>query len=585
MPAPAAASRLSAGLPAIGLVLLLVLAPATGAVPLEELPDRDPSVGSASSPLEAVPAPVERLATGSGDRWEQGLALVHDVREAQRQMADDRARPDSPVDQPASLEQAVRELVAAYGAELTPGEEQKLEAAMQWPADLRDPLARLIHAHARSQQAVSEAPEPPALASPQTRGLERPKAVQADVDRALDTLASLASARIAFLEAAQDLDAALQSDPAAPAEPAAPRWLPLYLPPFLAIRLNERDTIYTEDIALVVDVGGNDVYNNNAGGSSLAGGSAWDASEETCDLIALRAAGSLVDLAGDDRYGDPQEPRGCGVNGGGWIGAGLLVDARGFDRYRGAAGGVNGGGALGGVGLLLDLGGSDWYNATDGGTNGGAGLAGVGALIDRDGSEIYNASDVGTNGGGEAGLGALVDASGAPRTASAVGNFSRLGHDLYRAGDHATNGGTEAGVGLLVDDLGDDTYLAGREGTNGGANFGGRSLLVDAQGSDRYEAGSRGTNGGGDWQGSGGLVDAVGHDEYIAGTRGTNGAAGWDEGCPFLCSLPTEPTGLLLDGAGNDRYQTPWWNTYDQTKWPYGGKTGARIDVPLPWVR
>jgi len=90
--------------------------------------------------------------------------------------------------------------------------------------------------------------------------------------------------------------------------------------PALALDLAGQDSTYPTDCALIVDLGGNDHYRNNAGGTAggvLAGGF---------------AAAAVVDLAGDDTYGDPTRER-LGVIGGGNTGVGLVVDDGGNDTY------------------------------------------------------------------------------------------------------------------------------------------------------------------------------------------------------------------------------------------------------------
>lgn len=67
---------------------------------------------------------------------------------------------------------------------------------------------------------------------------------------------------------------------------------------------------YAVDCPLIVDVGGNDTYTNNAGG--VNGGAA-----------------AVIDLGGDDRYAGN---RASGANGGGSAGAGFLFDAEATTR-------------------------------------------------------------------------------------------------------------------------------------------------------------------------------------------------------------------------------------------------------------
>jgi hypothetical protein len=85
-----------------------------------------------------------------------------------------------------------------------------------------------------------------------------------------------------------------------------------------------------------------------------------------------------------------------GVNGGSYVGAGLLVDLNGDDDYDGTVGqlgGVNGGGfEVQGTGMLFDYGGNDHYTGwvgTSGGINGGS-FFGFGMLVNRGGDDVYD---------------------------------------------------------------------------------------------------------------------------------------------------------------------------------------------------
>lgn len=255
--------------------------------------------------------------------------------------------------------------------------------------------------------------------------------------------------------------------------------------PVVSIDLTETNNHYQQDYALVVDAGGHDTYDNNAGGSSI-------------DDTTTRAA-ALVDFDGNDEYN--------GSNGGGDVGVGFLFDADGNDAYVAGDIGTNGGGSLG-VGFLLDAGGNDAYTAGDGGTNGGGDL-GVGFLLDTGGNDNYEADIHGTNGGGFFGSGFLVDTGG---------------NDIYTTGGGGANGGGFFGTGFLLDSGGNDVFNATNSvattnplesenmGTNGGGALG-VGFLLNAGGNDVYTATCCGANGGG-FLGVGLLADGEGADFY-----------------------------------------------------------------------
>jgi hypothetical protein len=281
-----------------------------------------------------------------------------------------------------------------------------------------------------------------------------------------------AAARVDPLQVAPQRLALL--DAALALRSVTPHLVPLKLqaPPALALDLAGTADVYVADFALLLDVGGDDLYLNNAGGNGPGGG---------CTIGFQRPASAAVDLAGNDRY---TSGRRCGVNGGGWIGAGFLLDAAGHDLYGAAGIGANGG-AFVGSGFLVDLAGHDAYAGDAVGVNGGGTTGGSGTLLDLGGNDHYTGGAVGVNGGGS----------------------------------------TE-GRGLLLDAGGDDTYVATQIGVNGGGWLGGQGALVDASGDDYYTAGVLATNGSGGGleygaPGAGLLLDGGGRDNYVDETGGT----------------------------------------------------------------
>ncbi len=338
---------------------------------------------------------------------------------------------------------------------------------------------------------------------------------------------------------------------------------PILMPPVFAYDPIGEDSRYYDDYLLIIDVGGNDLYFNNAGGSGMrpVDNVYWNIDpcvigEPMKNRIGFEGAAALIDLGGDDRYG---MYRACGVNGGGNAGAGFLFDQAGRDRYRvgesnhcqmfhlsgsqyGSCG-VNGGGYRGGIGFLMDYG-SDWeiYEGTNGGVNGGGYVGGMGFLFDMGGHDKYWATSAGVNGGGHAGgFGFLFEASGS---------------DYYEGTFAGVNGGGDGGIGNLIDLWGQDVYIGTHQGVNGGAKAAfatvfrplgfrnadflpGRGLLYDVYGHDIYQAERSGVNGGGDVRlgGLGLLLDENGRDTYFD----YEGGAGIDT------TLVPKGTGAQLD--------------------------------------
>lgn len=142
---------------------------------------------------------------------------------------------------------------------------------------------------------------------------------------------------------------------------------------------------YTTDLGLLVDLGGDDLYRNSAGGAFPLGN--------------LLAASVNIDVAGNDRYEavSPMASGAASVQGGSNYGIGVLVDQAGNDSYSvttvcnacltGVTAAGQGFTALG-VGLMADLAGDDSYllDAVGGrgATASGQGYGGLGLAVALD---------------------------------------------------------------------------------------------------------------------------------------------------------------------------------------------------------
>lgn len=395
----------------------------------------------------------------------------------------------------------------------------------------------------------------------------------------LDGLGPVLEARHRLLERTLHLEADLEAHPDPPG-------LEVRLPPVLALDLTPGNDTYTDPYALQLDVGGDDVYRNNAGGSRLHPVEC----DEFVGVDALLQAGGaafLADFAGDDTYGNTSDPQRCGVNGGAYHGSGALVDLGGSDKY--VAGNFANGAASTGTGLVLDVAGDDDFLGRAV-TNGYANLGAVGALVDLAGDDTYR--DGGNGGGNLGGSGHLIDLMGSDTyqgISAANGGaffggegflFDGAGDDVYDVeGGLGSNGGAFGAlvrtVGFLFDGAGEDLYVGpeAEDGVNGGADgLQALGTLVDVGGDDRYEAAGRGANGGADAGGSGLLVDGAGDDVYRAGFRGSNGGT-WQQGGGSV-----NGTGLLWDGGGRDRYEDPRVACWDCSVVPKGD-VGAQVDA------
>ena len=139
------------------------------------------------------------------------------------------------------------------------------------------------------------------------------------------------------------------------------------------------------DVAAVIDLGGNDVYEEGT------------VSPERPVLL-------IIDMAGNDTY-RASKP---GVQGGAIMGVSMLLDLEGDDVYM--AHDVAQGSALAGVGILIDYAGNDRYSGVR--RVQGQAVGGVGLLIDRSGHDDYHAAMWAQGFGGPLGFGLLDDLTG-----------------------------------------------------------------------------------------------------------------------------------------------------------------------------
>jgi hypothetical protein len=278
-------------------------------------------------------------------------------------------------------------------------------------------------------------------------------------------------------------------------------------------------TEYAGRAALVIDLGGDDVY-------------ARAAVVDTDDLL----ASVVLDLRGDDAYeGESAHARG---------GVAILCDAAGKDRY--VSGRHAQGSAVLGFALLLDVAGNDTYALEDYGQ--GHATAGVGLLYDLAGDDSYEAWAFAQGGGIASGLAALVDGDGDDA-------YVADGHwpDVYgNSGPESFHGASQGystghrpnvagGLGVLLDlGRGEDRYRSGNFSQGGGYYFS-LGLMYDGGGDDE-NAGYRYSQGFGVHQAVGVRWDAGGDDVYRCRSVAHAGMA-WDEG-----------VGWFLDDAGDDDY-------------------------------
>lgn len=278
--------------------------------------------------------------------------------------------------------------------------------------------------------------------------------------------------------------------------------------------------IYTGTYAIIIDVGGDDVYQLDR--------------QQRSDLL-NRPVQCIIDLDGNDTYRSGNYSLGAG-----FVGAGILIDRRGNDVYTG--GDFSLGCGLLGVGVVHDLEGDDLYAA--GVNTQGAGIYGIGVLLDDGGHDTYRCHAQGQGFGGTAGVGILNDGSGNDQYIAASPYVDILRYDSHQItfAQGAALGSrplASGGMGLLLEHDGNDHYTCDIYGQGTGYWFalGG---LVDARGDDRYEA-YQYAQGSGVHFATGILRDMHGNDVYVS--------HGVSMGCGHDIAV-----GMLLDEHGDDAY-------------------------------
>ena len=285
------------------------------------------------------------------------------------------------------------------------------------------------------------------------------------------------------------------------------------------------DNVYREDALLIIDIGGDDIYLNNAGAS---------AKDYPFAVV--------IDYSGDDIYRSSE----YFAQGSGFLGGGFLIDYAGDDRYL-AKGYAQGSGFLG-TGLLADLGGDDQYVCQA--YCQGAGIFGIGVLAEADGHDSYYAGIYAQGFGSAKGYGALAEAEGDDHYYAGgvypdhrqpdkayVAMSQGFGFGLRPSGNKA---GASGGVGIIADAKGDDTYIGDYFG-QGASYWYALGILSDKSGDDKYIA-ARYSQGAGVHHSAGILADAAGDDEYLV-------HYGVSQGCGHDLAI-----GFLLDNGGDDRY-------------------------------
>jgi len=336
--------------------------------------------------------------------------------------------------------------------------------------------------------------------------------------------------------------------------------------------------VYGMDASLIIDLGGDDLYINNAGAP------VYEIHERAVSGIRYPTA-VVIDFAGDDRY----ISSGFAAVASGFFGLGLILDMAGNDFYAG--GRLSLGASFFGMGCLMDMAGNDTYVCAEGGQ--GCAFFGAAYLFDGKGDDLYQGAKFVQGFGGPMGLGQLHDLMGKDHYRAGWKHGSSYGtKDIYQACSQGVGWGfrkhAAGGIGILLDSGGDDLYEAGNF-SQGTGYFLGLGVLRDNAGHDVYR-GSRYCQGAAAHQAAGALLDFNGNDVY-SGKIAANQGAAWDLSVACLVDYAgndcytagdlslgagaQNAVGLFFDGDGNDRYESPEKSLGFSGDLSYGGGRNA----------
>ncbi|MEE9442201.1 MAG: hypothetical protein V3V99_05995 [candidate division Zixibacteria bacterium] len=366
----------------------------------------------------------------------------------------------------------------------------------------------------------------------------------------------------------------------------------------LAIGTSGNDT-YTGDYFMIIDPGGDDVYNisydiENPHPTLIVDYSGNDIYKAETDFALASGALSyslLIDYEGDDIYWGKNFSLGSG-----YFGVGILWDKKGNDKYFGDTF-VQGAGTFG-LGLLIDEDGSDTYTCHFQ-SQGFGFVRGIGGIADYAGNDAYivqpkykeffHAGDhyqslsqgfaIGVRPYMSGGFGFICDyggndsyiadffAQGSSYWWSLGMIYDKSGNDLYASYQYAQGAGAHMALGLLLDGGGDDIYRSHGLCHGVGHDYS-CGWLLDRGGNDVYSAQGL-AQGGGQANGIGIFTDLNGDDGYF--TTHTHNTQGYGNPRRDYGSI-----GLFLDMDGDDRYGA---NGGNGKFWKVPGKWGGGLDL------
>lgn len=366
------------------------------------------------------------------------------------------------------------------------------------------------------------------------------------------------------------------------------------------------NNIYTQPVAVIIDLGGNDKYYgaNSPQHTPIniivdsQGNDLYSSTVPYAQGATLLGVSLLFDFSGDDRYLAHYYGQGVAIGG-----VAVLYDEAGDDRYSGQrfAQGVG----FWGVGVLHDKAGMDYYTAWRY-AQGVGGVGGIGVLLDDRGDDHYHAvgesrSSYGTMGNFQSssqgfgvgfrgyapgGTGVLLDGGGtdyyeAGNFAQGVGYFFAVGilrdfgddDDVYHASRYGIGASAHSAAGVFIEDGGNDRYAGNHIALIGSAWDLALAAFWDKQGDDTYRQTARGFSiGVAAHNGHSVFLDSAGEDSYrIEATQQQVPNNDYHGGSSFA---------FFIDAGGQkDRYY-PW--KFDNNSLLYEYNHAFMIDLPTP---
>jgi hypothetical protein len=283
----------------------------------------------------------------------------------------------------------------------------------------------------------------------------------------------------------------------------------------LVIVGNGGSNVYDKDAALILDLGGNNLYTNNAGGTradipvslviNWGGHNRYIARDHFSQGAGVLGGGFLIDLGGHSTFVALDGSQGAGFGG-----VGLLYHGEGSSIFQ-ARSNSQGIGQMG-IGMLIGYGQGN-YSCLHQGQ--GLGLfGGAGILINKAGSNVYR-------------LGGLKPDFRDPEK-STVSMGQGFGCGVRPDTDKL---GVPGGVGVLIDEKGGNSYIADYF-AQGSSYYYGLGILESKGGSNQYTAG-RYAQGAGIHTSVGVLLNSGGLNTFFS-SIGVSQGMGHDYGVGFL---------------------------------------------------